>query len=161
MEIKMRKRTIEEYAEAIYITQKIKKRAQTNDIAELLNVNPASVTEMFQKLSDQGYIKYIKYTGVTLTNKGKKIAIKTKNKHDTLKNFLMVIGIDEKTADEDACKIEHNVNPKTMQKLRKFVEFTKIENGCSRWLDHFKYYYETGNNIKCQPSNKDECPVHR
>lgn len=157
----MRKRTIEEYAEAIYIIQNMKKKAQTNDIASVLNVNPASVTEMFQKLSDEGYIKYIKYTGATLTDKGKKIAKKTKKKHDTLKNFLMLLGIDEKTADEDACKIEHNVNPKTMKKLRKFVEFTKIENGCSRWLDHFKYYYETGNYIKCQPSKNDKCPVHR
>ena len=116
---------------------------------------------MFQKLSNEGYIIYVKYSGVTLTEKGKKIAVNTKKKHDTLKNFLIVLGIDEKIADEDACRIEHNVNPITMKKLKKFVEFSTQENGCTRWLDHFKYFYETGNYIECHPLNKEKCPVHR
>lgn len=156
----MRKRTIEDYAELVYIIQKKKQKVHTNDVAIALDINPASVTEIFQKLSDEGYINYEKYSGVTLTEKGEKIAIKTKRKHDTLKKFLTIIGVDEKIADEDACKIEHNVNPKTMEKLRKFVEFAKLENGCTRWLEHFRYFDETGKYILCTPKNSEKCPVH-
>jgi len=156
----MRKRTIEDYVELVYIIEDKKKKVHTNDVASALNINPASVTEIFQKLSDEGYINYEKYSGVTLTEKGKKIAIKTKKMHETLKKFLIILGVDEKIADEDACKIEHNVNQETMEKLRKFVEFARIEDGCSRWLDHFKYFDETGKYIKCTPKSTAECPIH-
>ena len=157
----MRKKTIEDYVELVYIIQKKKKKVHTNDIANALNINPASVTEIFQKLSDEGYINYEKYSGVTLTSKGKSIALKTKKRHDILKNFLMILEIDGEIADEDACKIEHIVNHETMDKLTKFVEFVHKEKSCSRWLDHFKYFYKTGKYIECQPKNQNKCPVHR
>jgi len=156
----MRKKTIEDYVELIYIIQNKKEKVHTSDIASAFNINPASVTEIFQKLSDEGYINYEKYTGVTLTEKGKKIAMNTKKKHETLKNFLILLGVDEKIADEDACKIEHNIDQKTMGKLRKFVEFAKLEDGCTRWLDHFKYYDETGKYILCTPKDQERCPIH-
>ena len=158
--MKLKMKTIEDYVELVYNIQKKKKRVHTNDIAFALNINPASVTEIFQKLSNEGYIDYEKYSGVKLTEKGKKIAIKTKKKHETLRNFLILLGIDKKVADEDACLIEHNVNQETMETLRKFVEFAKLEDGCSRWLDHFKYYDETGKYIKCSPKNEKICPIH-
>lgn len=156
----MRTRTIEDYVELVYNIQKKKERVQTNDIASALNINPASVTEIFQKLSNEGYIEYEKYSGVELTEKGRKIAIKTKKKHDTLKKFLIILGVSEEIADEDACKIEHNVNQETMEILRKFVKFVRLEDGCSRWLDHFKYFDETGKYIKCSPKNEKDCPIH-
>ncbi len=156
----MRKRTIEDYVELVYIIQNKKEKVHTNDVASSFNISPGSVTEIFQKLNDEGYINYEKYNGVTLTEKGRKIALNTKKKHDTLKNFLILLGVDEKIADEDACKIEHNVNKKTMGKLRKFVEFAKLEDGCTKWLDHFKYYDETGKYILCTPKDQESCPIH-
>lgn len=156
----MRKKTIEDYVELIYIIQKEKKIVHTNDIAFALDINPASVTEIFQKLSDEGYINYEKYSGVKLTEKGRKIGMDIKKKHDTLKSFLMLLGVDDKISDEDACKIEHNVNKKTMDKLRKFVEFAKLEDGCTRWLDHYRYFEETGRYITCSPKNGKKCPMH-
>jgi Mn-dependent DtxR family transcriptional regulator len=156
----MRKKTIEDYVELIHILQKEKEIVHTKDIASALDINPASVTEIFQKLNDEGYINYEKYNGVTLTGKGRKIGVDTKKKHDTLKHFLIILGVDEKIADEDACKIEHNVNKKTMDKLRKFVEFAKLEDGCTRWLDHFRYFEETGKHVTCSPRNVKKCPLH-
>lgn len=156
----MRKKTIEDYVEIVYIIQNKKEKVHTSDIASAFNINPASVTEIFQKLSDEDYINYEKYTGVTLTEKGRKIAMTTKKKHDTLKSFLILLGVDEEIADEDACKIEHHVNPETMRKLRKFVKFAKLEDGCTRWLDHFKYYDETGRYIVCTPKDQEICPIH-
>jgi len=156
----MRKKTIEDYVELVYIIQNKKEKVHTSDIASAFNINPASVTEIFQKLSDEDYINYEKYTGVTLTEKGRKIAMNTKKKHDTLKSFLILLGVDEEIADEDACKIEHHVNPETMRKLRKFVKFAKLDDGCTRWLDHFKYFDETGRYILCTPKDQEICPIH-
>jgi DtxR family Mn-dependent transcriptional regulator len=156
----MRKKTIEDYVEIIYILQKGKQKVHTSDIASAFDVNPASVTEMFQKLSEEKYISYEKYTGVTLTEKGREIAILTKQKHDILKHFLMILGVDDQTADEDACRIEHTITKETFLKLTKFVEFVQYTEGKSRWLDHFKYYDKTGIYIECSPNNHAKCPVH-
>jgi DtxR family Mn-dependent transcriptional regulator len=155
----MRKKTIEEYLEVIFSIQKNKKVVHTNDVAISLKVNPASVTEMFSKLTSEGYINYEKYNGVTLTTKGNKIAIMLKIRHETLRHFLELLGIEKKLADSDACKIEHNVHPKTVDKLRKFVEFANKENNCNRWLDHFKYFDKTGEFIICSHDDNTKCPV--
>ena len=149
----MRKKTIEDYVELIYMLQSKSVKVRTNDVASALDISPASVTEIFQKLNDEDYINYEKYIGVTLTSKGKKIAIDTKRKHETLKKFLMILGITEKTADEDACKIEHIVNPETMKRLTKFVEFVQKFKEEPRWLDNFEHFYKTGEYFECNKKN--------
>lgn len=156
----MRKRTIEDYLERLYNLQKIKKPVHTNDIAIDLKINPASVTEILQKLNKEGYINYEKYSGATLTDKGKEVAISTIEKHDTLKKFLKIFGVDDKVANVDACKIEHVVNNETMKRLTKFVEFVHKFKDAPIWLDHFKYYYETGKYIECTPKYSEKCPFH-
>ncbi len=157
----MRKKTIEEYVEIIYEIQKKKKKVHTNDVASALNINPSSVTEMFHKLTDEGFVFYEKYNGVILTDKGKSIAIMLKKRHETLRHFLELLGVDKEIANNDACRIEHNVNPQTVKKLRKFIEYAKRENACSRWLDHFKYFDETGKFIICTPEKEFNCPIHK
>ncbi len=150
----------EDYLEALDIIIEKKGYAQVKDVTKFLGVGASSVTEMFQKLGNAGYINYEKYSGVTLTKKGKNIAKKTRKKHDTLKEFLLIIGVDEKVANEDACKIEHIVNQETMNRLTKFVEFVKRFEDNPRWLDHFKYFYETGKYVECTRENASDCPVH-
>jgi DtxR family Mn-dependent transcriptional regulator len=146
----MRKKTIEDYVELIYILEKKKDKVHTNDVADVFSISPASVTEIFQKLSEEDYIIYEKYTGVKLTPKGKKIAVETKRKHDTLKSFLMILGVSEHIADEDACKIEHITHPETMKRFRKFVEFVQNFDQEPRWLTRFQHYYSTGNYLPCK-----------
>jgi len=150
----------EDYLEVIYTIVESKGYAQVKDVSRILGVGFSSVTEMFQKLGETGYINYEKYGGVTLTQKGKSVAKKTKEKHDTLTKFLLILGIDGKIADEDACKIEHIVNPETMDRLRKFIEFVNRPDEGPRWLDHFKHYFETGEYIECTPTTQRDCPVH-
>ena len=151
----------EDYLEALDIIIEKKGYAQVKDVTKFLGVGASSVTEMFQKLGDAGYINYEKYSGVTLTSKGKNIAKKTRKKHDTLKKFLLIIGVDEKIANEDACKIEHIVNPKTMDRLTKFVEFVKRFGDSPKWLEHFKHFYETGEYVECTQKNSPTSPVHK
>ena len=81
----------EDYLEVLDVIIIEKGFAKVKDVSKILGVGPSSVTEMFQKLSEAGYINYEKYSGVTLTVKGKKIAKKTRKKHDTLKEFLSII----------------------------------------------------------------------
>jgi DtxR family Mn-dependent transcriptional regulator len=140
----MKKKTLEDYLEIIYILQQKTGEVRTNDVAEGFGINPASVTEFFHKLHQEGYITYKKYSGVKLTKKGKAIAIATKKKHDTLKNFFTILGINETCAEKDACLIEHVVTPQTMDRLTKFVEFVQYTDRTPQWLDRFKRYYETG-----------------
>lgn len=147
----MRKKTIEDYVELVYDLQKEEKRVHTNDIANALNVNPASVTEIFQKLSEEGYINYEKYSGVNLTEKGKKIALKTKKKHKVLTEFLIILGIDKEIAEKDACEMEHILHPMTMDTVIKFVEVVRHCEATPFWLNRLKKYVKTGKLSECPP----------
>jgi len=148
----MRKKTIEDYVELLYDLQQGKNPVHTNDIASALNINPASVTEIFQKLSNEGYINYEKYGGATLARKGKRIAMATKKRHDALKEFLMLLGIDKKIADKDACEMEHILHKSTMDTILKFVEVVKYCEIAPFWLNRLKKYVKTGKLAEC-PSN--------
>jgi DtxR family Mn-dependent transcriptional regulator len=150
----------EDYLEAIDTVVERKGYARVKDVSDILEVALSSVTEMFQKLSDAGYINYEKYSGVTLTESGRVIAKKTKERHRILKELLLILGVDEVIADEDACRIEHVVHPDTLDKLTKFVEFVGQKEEAPMWLDHFKYFYEIGEYIECSPKDRKECPVH-
>ncbi|MDO9536801.1 MAG: metal-dependent transcriptional regulator [Thermoplasmata archaeon] len=150
----------EDYLEAIDSIIGLKGYARVKDVSEILGVGPSSVTEMFQKLSEDGYINYEKYGGATLTSKGKKIAKNTRKKHQMLQDFLLILGVDDKIADMDACRVEHVLNPETLDRLTKFVEFVQIKEKEPRWLEHFNYYYETGRYVECTRDTSDECPVH-
>ena len=145
----------EDYLEVLDVIISEKGYAKVKDVSRILGVGPPSVTEMFQKLSEIGYINYEKYSGVTLTSKGKKIAKKTSKKHETLKNFLLILGVNKKIANEDACRIEHVVNSETIDRLTKFVDFVQNFKEGPRWLDNFKYFYETGKYIECQTRKRD------
>ena len=145
----MRKKTVEDYAELLNDLQKEKQIIHTNDIAKALNIKPSSVTEIFQKLSEEGYINYEKYSGVSLTNKGRKIALETKKKHIKIKEFLMLLGIDNKTAESDACEMEHILHPNTMDTIIKFVDVMKQCEATPFWISRLKKYVKTGKLSKC------------
>ena len=104
----------EDYLEAIHSVILQKGYAKVKDIADILNVAPSSVTEMFKKLQKKDLIFYERYSGVTLTEKGKAVAIKTQQKHDTLVQFLQIIGVSDDIANQDACRIEHVVDKETI-----------------------------------------------
>lgn len=153
----MRKKTIEDYVELVYDLQKDRKKVHTNDIAKYFKVKPSSVTEIFQKLSKEGYINYEKYGGVNLTKKGEKIAIKTKEKHNKLKEFLILLGVDKKIAEKDACEMEHILNEKTMNAVIKFVE---VVNKCEMiplWLKRLEEYIKTGELKSCPNELAEIC----
>lgn len=101
----------EEYLETILYVTKGNGMAKTSEIAEELGVSPSSVTEMIRKLSDEGYVKYMPYYGVTLTEKGTREASKMKRRHRLLEKFLVdFLKMDKDDAHREACKLEHVIS---------------------------------------------------
>lgn len=98
----------EQYLKAIYKLTEEGGSAKTTDIAALIDVSPASVTEMLHKLDERGYIKHELYKGVVLKRKGRRIASKVTRKHRLLERFLSdVVGVTGRSRHEQACRMEH------------------------------------------------------
>lgn len=138
----------EQYIETIYEIARKKGYAKVKDVSQSLGIGLSAVSEMFKKLDKGGYINYEKYGGATLTKKGKKVAVRLSKKHKALQDFLIVLGVDEKVAYEEACEIEHVITRETMDRLKKFVDFINLHNK-PLWLERFKKYYDTGKLSKC------------
>ncbi len=151
----------EDYLKAIEKIVERKGYAQVKDVSKELELSSPSVTGMFKKLTKQGYINYEKYGGVTLTEEGEKIARTTMEKHGVIRDFLLLLGLDENNANQDACKIEHVLAPETFEILTKFVEFIDMRNEWPLWLEHFRHYYETGEYLDCRSSPRECCPVKK
>ena len=131
-------RSVEDYLEAIYELVCEKGYARTRDIASKLGVKPPSVTEMLQKMGRQGLIIYKRYHEVQLTEKGEKLAKSVIKRHRLLKEFLMLLGLDEKIAEEDACEMEHSIHTKTVERLALFMQYLKNSPVASRWIEDFR-----------------------
>lgn len=149
--ISLRKKTIEDYVELVFDLQKNNEKVHTSVIANKFNINPASVTEVIQKLDVEGYVNYEKYSGTTLTAKGLKLAKQIKNKHDNITEFLILLGVNKKIAEEDACEMEHILHPSTMDIITKFVEVVQHCEVTPFWLNRLKYYVTTGKLVECPP----------
>jgi len=136
--------SLEDYIEAIYHLVREKKVARAKDISTRLNVQNASVTNALHALSDRSLINYEPYEFITLTAEGKDVAKDIVRRHETLKDFFeKVLGIDKEIADEDACKMEHSISYVVMERLVKFIEFTKeCPRAGSRWIERFGYFCE-------------------
>ena len=114
---------VEDYLEVVYDLIETKGYARSSDIAERLAVKSPSVTKMLQKLNGMGLIVYERYRGLTLTDKGEEMAKYIQQKHAMIVKFLRILGIEEKTALQDAEGIEHHVHKVTLNKIGHFVDF--------------------------------------
>jgi DtxR family Mn-dependent transcriptional regulator len=136
----MTTRNIEDYLEAIWDLQKNKGYIKVKDIADKLEVTRPSVSEMIKKLSENEYIIYEKYGGIIFTGRGKKLAQEIKKRHNLFVEFLRIIGVSEENAQQDACKLEHDVSPETITCLLEFVEFISLLPESSKWKENFQEY---------------------
>ena len=113
----------EDYLERIHELIEEKGYARVVDIASSLQVKQASVTSMVQKLGELGYLNYEKYRGLVLTEKGKEVARKIQNRHETLSRFFSLFGLDAETQREDIEGIEHHLSPETVAILADLARF--------------------------------------
>ena len=117
---------MEDYLEAIAACADQSAIARVTDIRDLLGVKTPSVTGALRVLVSGGYVKHEAYGGVKLTPKGRRAAADVQQRHVMLSHFLIdVLGVDAKTANMDACKMEHTMSRKTLDKLHRFLhEYT-------------------------------------
>ena len=100
----------EDYLETMLMMQEQHSYIRSIDIAVELGVTKPSVSYATKRLRENGYITMDKDGLITLTPKGLEIAERIYDRHKMLTLFLMRLGIDEKTAREDACKMEHDIS---------------------------------------------------
>jgi Mn-dependent DtxR family transcriptional regulator len=113
----------EDYLERIHELIEAKGYARVVDIASSLKVRQASVTAMVQKLGRAGFVKYEKYRGLVLTDKGREVARKIQNRHATLSRFFSLFGLDAETQRADIEGIEHHLSPATLEMLADLAGF--------------------------------------
>ena len=107
----------EDYLEMILMLREQKGYARSIDIAAALGVTKPSVSFAMKRLRENGYILMDEDNYITLTDKGMEIARRIYERHKALTRFLTQIGVDEKIAREDACKIEHDISAETFQAI--------------------------------------------
>lgn len=129
----------EDYLETINSLIEKKGYAASVDIAEEMKVSKPTVTSIVKKLHNQGYLVHEKYRGLALTQKGRKLALEMHKKHELITQFLMLFGVDQKIAREDAEKIEHGLHRETIHKLRAFTEFVLSNPGT---IDRYRSHLE-------------------
>jgi DtxR family Mn-dependent transcriptional regulator len=101
---------------------------RVTDIAARLNVSKPSVLTALKVLAEQGLIEHQRYRNVTLTQKGIERAAEIRSRHHFLTVFLRdVIGVDEETAEKDACKMEHILSEETLNKMKELSQAQKAQ----------------------------------
>ena len=115
--------SLQDYLEAILNLSRTVGTVRVTDIASSLNLAKASVTQALGVLQEQGMVIHERYGPVTLTEKGRRVAMTVSKRHAVILDFLVeVLGVDPASAERDACLMEHAVSSRTMEKLVRFME---------------------------------------
>lgn len=112
----------EMYLETIYRLSEKSGTVRSIDIAEDMGYSKPSVSRAVSLLKKGGYLTMEKDGSLTLTEDGKKTAEKIFERHTVLSQFLSFLGVDDKVAVKDACKIEHVVSDVTIKAIKNFLE---------------------------------------
>lgn len=111
----------EDYLEAILRIKEKQNYVRSVDVANLLDVSKPSVTYATKKLKQYGYITMDENGMILFTTSGERIAIETWTRHKTLAKLFTFLGVKEKQAVIDACKVEHDLSEETFKAIHKFV----------------------------------------
>lgn len=110
----------EMYLETIYVLSK-NGVVRSLDVAEYMGFSKPSVSRAVGLLKQGGYLLMDKDRYLTLTESGLDVAKKIYERHTLLSKFLVRLGVDEKTASEDACKMEHDISDESFSAIKEHV----------------------------------------
>ena len=116
------KRTTEDYLKTIYLLQENQGEVRNILIAEVLGVSKPTVTNTLKRLVREGYVTTGADFSFHLTETGREIAESTLDRNQTIRKLLVGLGVDEKTAETDACEMEHTVSLKSIKALKILAE---------------------------------------
>lgn len=111
----------EMYLETIYVLSK-NGVVRSLDVAEYMGFSKPSVSRAVGLLKQGGYLIMDRDGSLTLTKEGLGVAKKIYERHTLLSDFLVRLGVDEKTAAEDACKIEHDISDESFAAIKRHVK---------------------------------------
>lgn len=111
----------EMYLETIYLLTRKRSDVRSIDVAEHMGYSKPSVSRAMGLLKSGGYLTVDKDGFLTLTAEGEQTAEKIFERHTVLSRFLTSLGVDEETAAEDACKIEHVISDTTLKAIKDYL----------------------------------------
>ncbi len=121
-------RIVEEYLEAIYdLEERAENPVRTSSLAHVLEVSPASVSEMLHRLSEKGLVEHTPYGGVSLTEEGRRRVLKLIRRHrlwEVLLNNHLGIGWED--VYPEACNLEHATSDLVSEKLARFLDNPRV-----------------------------------
>ena len=114
-------KSAEDYLEAMLMMQEKHGYIRSVDIAGALGVSKPSVSYATKRLRENGYITMAEDGRISLLPKGQEIAERIYERHRVLTRLFIGLGVDEATAQEDACKVEHDLSKETFDAIRRWT----------------------------------------
>lgn len=111
----------EMYLETILILSQKSSHVRAIDIGEYMGYSKPSVSRAMHILREENYIKIGDDGGITLTEKGALLAGKIYERHQVLSCVLRMLGVDEKTATDDACRMEHVISDESFNAIKTYI----------------------------------------
>ena len=121
-------RSGEDYLEAILILGQKRGYVRSSDVAEQMKVTKPSVTNATRLLREGGFLMMDGDKQIHLTELGREVAESIYERHCILTEGLIYLGVDPEMAEQDACRIEHDISRETFEKLKEYWErFVKVK----------------------------------
>lgn len=115
----------ENYLEQILILSTKQKDVRSIDIVNSMKFSKPSVSIAMKNLKANGYINVSEKGLITLTDKGHDIAQKVYERHCVITKTLIMLGVDEQIAQDDACRIEHDLSEESFDAIKKYIDNIK------------------------------------
>lgn len=112
----------EMYLETILVLSQQKNAVRSIDVAEYMSFSKPSVSRAVGLLKDGGYLTVDGLGHLTLTESGRAVAERIYERHRILSEILMRLGVDEKTATDDACKMEHYISDTSFAAIKEHLK---------------------------------------
>ncbi len=112
------KKSSEDYLEAIFVLKKTNTDVRSIDIVRYMGYSKPSISNAITVLQNAGLITWDDDKYIDFTSEGERLAEKIYAKHEFFKEYLISIGVDEITAEQDACRIEHDISDESFEKIK-------------------------------------------
>ncbi len=114
--------TAEDYVEAVHDVIEIKGECRVSDLAAHFDVSHVTVSRIVARLASADLLETQPYRPISLTDAGERLARKMKKRHEIVYQFLLSLGVDEKTAQIDSEGMEHHVSGKTLLAMKQHLK---------------------------------------
>lgn len=133
----IRSESTEDHLERIQELIDQKGYARVADLAAVLNLSTSAVSNMVRRLARRGFVNYERYRGFTLTSAGRQVAQHVKARHQTITEFLELLGLAPETVNREVEDIEHHLRPETLKVFSQLIAFWRAQPG---QLDAFRRF---------------------